>query len=239
MSGKVIVLGSGSSMGIPVIGCDCAVCKEGKPRLRPSLLIKEKEHSLVVDLTPDFRHQALTHNLGFFDGFILTHLHFDHVAGIPDLRPLFWKRETPMQGYADSKTMQSCYDQYGFLLNKVHIEWETLNESLGSVEGNIPFRYIRYFQSGVPVLGLAFGDFAYLTDIKEYDKELLTAFLRGTKRLLISCQIDAKNHINLTEAEQIAERAGVHEFYLTHLDHNFTHSLPNLAFDGMVLPYQR
>lgn len=233
-------------MGVPVLGCCCSVCQSGMERLRPSVLVEENGKKLLIDMTPDFRRQALCYPVLPLDAIFLTHAHFDHIAGIPELRPLFWQKEQLLPIYAHPETRRYCEETYFYTLEGAPVDWISLDADGGRMEkGPIPFEYLVYRQGNHPVIGLRFGDAAYVTDIHTYEKESLFSFLKGVKKLMISCQIEKiKNHLSLEEVRSIAEEAEIKQLYLIHLDHHFSLDLSFpahtcMAFDGMVIPYVR
>ena len=232
-------------MGLPIVGCECAVCKSGMSRLRPSILVEENGKKLLIDVTPDFRQQALLYPILPIDAIVLTHAHFDHIAGIPDLRPIIWKQQHFLSIYTHSVTRQYCEETYFYTLRDASIEWRLLEEKGDTVATcPVPFDYLTYHQGHHPVVGLRFGDTAYVTDILTYNESELMLFLKGIKNLIISCHPFGKNHLGLEEVQRLSEKSGAHATYLTHLDHYFTEDMPlpprtYTAFDGMMIPYVR
>ena len=149
---RVRVLGSGTSMGVPTLGCHCAVCESKNPhdkRLRPSLLISRSEHNVVIDTTPDFRTQALRAGLDRLDAVVLTHGHADHILGFDDLRPYNFRQRAPMPVYGTEETFRIVRRVFAYAFD----EKPTLS-SIPSVELHVvngPFELLRQLSSPLPV----------------------------------------------------------------------------------------
>lgn len=258
MTNNLLFLGTGASMGVPVIGCKCVVCQSGSKfnrRLRPSVLLCVNEKFLLVDAGPDFRQQALRHDIRALDGLLLTHAHHDHTAGLDDLRAVYYKRKNPLPillSKATSKDIQERF-HYLFLPNPYlpekgsQLVMQELSDKQGTVlfEG-IKINYMTYLQGGMEVNGFRFGNLAYLSDIKIFDDSMF-ASLKGTKILIISALrfTSSPLHFSVDEAVDFSYRVGADEVWITHISHDLDHKKANaylprhikLAFDGLKLNF--
>ena len=258
MKGKLTFLGTGGSVGVPVIGCKCAICTSQdsfNQRLRPSVLLQFGQKKFLVDVGPDFRRQALDHEIISLDGLILTHAHYDHTAGIDDLRPLFYQRETALPVLLSSDTMKEMKTRYFYLFTSPtgtrkssYFDLQVLPENKeGEVDFEmLPIQYVTYSQGGMMVNGYRIGDMAYLTDIHEFSPSILES-LKGVRYLIISAlRHDAcLLHLSVPEALDFAEHLGVEKAWFTHLSHELDYQdtnaiLPShvrLAYDGLEINF--
>ncbi len=255
--GKLLFLGTGASMGIPVLGCGCEVCHSSSTfnqRLRPSALIKTHFKQFLIDVGPDFRLQALRHRIHVLDGVILTHAHQDHTAGIDDLRPIYYKRITPLPILLSEITKIDIQQRYHYLfatekkdfIQRLHLQ------TLPSVkEGSVTFEgtfinYMTYEQGGMAVNGFRFGDLAYLSDIRTFPQTIFTQ-LQDLKILVISAlkYTASQLHFSIDEALDFANKTGAESVWLTHLSHELDHDKVNaylpkhvrLAYDGLEIEF--
>lgn len=256
VGGKVIVLGSGSSMGVPVAACDCRICCSGSPfnkRLRPSILIIAGGKTLLVDCGPDFRRQALAHNLQKVDGLLLTHTHFDHIAGIDDLRIYCIRKKEPIDCLLSKESLEDLEKRYYYMMHKddatvARFRFVTLPQEKGSIEFQcVPIQYFTYSQPDMPVTGFRVGSFAYVTDIKQFSEEIFTA-LKGVDTLILGCHrlTESRMHFNLDQAVEFCQRLKPKRCYLTHMGHEIDyyslrqHLPPYIepAFDGLQFSFR-
>jgi phosphoribosyl 1,2-cyclic phosphate phosphodiesterase len=203
---------------------------------------------------PDYRRQALAHGIDKIDGFILTHAHYDHMAGIDDLK-IYSHGKGKVPTFSLHSTLQEVKLRYGYLFkplageenNSPFFEWQFVTEPFGkTVFEQMPFTYVTFFQSGMQVLGLKIGDLAYISDIKEYDDRLLE-YLQGTKTLIVSAlrQTTSAAHFSIEQACRFADLVQPKTTYLTHIAHEVDHdevqkSLPPfvfLAYDGLKISF--
>ena len=246
-------------MGVPLIGCHCDVCASKNPhnrRLRPSALVTfDDERKILIDCGPDFRFQALRESLNELSGVILTHAHYDHTAGIDELRIYCARQRGPLpcllsQSTYDDLSLQFKYIFHGDARTKGLVtQFET--SILPDRRGKISFlganvRFNTYDQSGMEVNGFRFGELAYTSDIKTYP-ETIFEDLRGIKHLVISALrfTHSELHFTVDEAISFAERAGAKHTWLTHIAHELDHERGNaylpsnvrLAYDGLKIPF--
>lgn len=257
MKDYAIFLGTGSSLGVPLIGCSCEVCFSNNPknkRFRSSLFLEIGGKKLVIDTGPDFRSQMLANGITGLDGVIYTHSHHDHVAGIDDLRVFAYRRKASIPCLASEETASDLEKRYDFMFKSHgHEPGEfprarlvRLKDRSGVVtfEG-IKIRYFSYVQTGMQVLGIRIGSFAYVTDIKEYNEQVFKELL-GVQTLVISAlRFTASSmHLTVDEAVDFARKIGCNRAYFTHISHDIDHDKANaclpsgieLAYDGLKIP---
>lgn len=249
---KITILGSGTSTGIPEIGCNCEVCTsldKRDSRLRASALIETQGRHILIDCGPDFREQVLRHEFRKIDGVLVTHEHYDHVGGLDDLRPFCRFGKIPV--YAEEYVVNNLRIRMPYCFSE-HKYPGVPDISLVNVNPCEPFYIndvevipIRVIHGKLPVLGYRIGNIAYITDMltmppEEYKK------MNGLD-LLIMNALRVQPHIthqNLEEALANAAHIGAKETYLIHMSHQMglhrtvEKSLPahiHFAFDGMEL----
>jgi phosphoribosyl 1,2-cyclic phosphate phosphodiesterase len=256
--GHFLFLGTGGSMGIPVIGCHCRVCTSDSPcnqRLRPSGLVTIENKKLLIDCGPDFRLQALRHHLDTLDGLLLTHAHHDHIAGIDELRIYYMRSKTPLPCLLSNKTAADLRARYSYIfdtandLNKLTsrlaLQEIVHPQGMTTFEG-IPIGYMTYEQGGMLVNGFRFGNFAYVSDIRHYPENIFES-LKGVEILVLSALRHTPSyfHFSIDEAIAFAKRAGAKQTWLTHIAHDLEHEETNaylpsnvrMAYDGLELNF--
>jgi phosphoribosyl 1,2-cyclic phosphate phosphodiesterase len=251
---KVTFLGTGTSHGVPMIGCDCAVCcstDSRDKRLRPSVLVEtDRGLSLLIDAGPDLRTQALAFRMWRVDALLFTHGHADHILGIDELRRFNTLQNESMPCFADDLTVREIRKVFAYAFDPATprgggIPQLDLFTILGpfciGAEEVVP---VPIFHGRRPLLGFRFGRFAYLTDcsrIPDESWELLT----GLDILVLDALRDEPHptHFSLSEAVEASRRIGARQTYFTHMSHDLGHAetstrLPEgmeLAYDGLVL----
>lgn len=247
----ITFLGTGTSQGVPVIGCDCPVCRSvdfRDKRLRVSVHVEVAGKSFVIDTGPDFRQQVLRERIRRLDAVLFTHEHKDHTAGLDDVRSYNFLQGHDMPVYARPSVLDQLRREFAYVfaekkypgVPRLHLH-EIQNEPF-TVEG-IPVTPIEVQHLRLPVYGFRIGDFAYVTDANFIADEEL-AKLRGTKVLVLNAlqQTAHPSHFTLAEALEIVERVGPERAYFTHLSHKMglhrevEARLPShvrLGFDGL------
>lgn len=248
----ITFLGTGTSTGIPMIGCDCDVCGSTDSRdhrLRSSILVQSATTTLVVDTTPDFRYQMLRLNVRHLDAVLFTHPHKDHIAGLDDVRAFNFFMQKPMEVYANTLTEEALRRDfyYAFAETKYpgvpEIELTTIDETPFQV-GDIPVQPILVWHHKMPVYGFRFHDFTYITDANRIDEEEKEK-IRGSKILVINALRKAPHisHFSLEQAVSLVDELNIPEAYFTHISHQLgfheqvNAALPQhirLAYDGLV-----
>ncbi len=246
-------LGTGTSTGIPMIGCDCTVCTSKNPkdnRLRSSILVQSQKTSLIVDTTPDFRYQMLRTHTRRLDAVLFTHPHKDHMAGLDDIRAFNFFSQKAMDIYANSLTEEAVKrDFYYAFADKKYPGVPELNlitiDEKPFVIGDIPVQPILVYHHKMPVFGFRFGDFTYITDANRIEEDQ-KALIRGSKVLVLNALRKEAHisHFTLQEAVDLATELDIPEVYFTHISHqlglhdSINQELPphiQLAYDGLEL----
>ncbi|MCI0382271.1 MAG: MBL fold metallo-hydrolase [Chlamydiae bacterium] len=256
MTRSFLFLGTGGSMGVPVVTCSCKVCTSPSPynkRLRPSGLVKWDGKQILIDAGPDFREQALRFNIRHLDGILLTHTHYDHIGGIDDLRVFYFLKKMRVHCLSSKETSDELKYRYHYLFRHAEeekdivfqLDLETLPDDFGKTHFmSIPIQYVTYFQAGMKVNGFRFGSFAYISDIQKYDVQIFP-YLEGLDILVVSAlrETPSPAHFTLEEAISFARKVGAKKTYITHIAHNLEHEETNrklpkdirLAYDGLEI----
>lgn len=245
---NLLFLGTGTSTGVPQIGCKCRTCSSTDhkdKRLRASVLFTEGDTRILVDCGPDLRQQLLINNIDSVSAILLTHEHYDHVGGLDDVRPL-----GEMQLYAEKRVLSVIQRNMPYCFVDVKypgvplIHLHEINENEFLI-GDIRVQPIRIMHAKLPILGFRIGKAAYLTDIKTIDERSL-AKLQGLDVLVMNALRinDHIAHLSLKEAIEIAGKIGATKTYFTHMSHDIglheevNKYLPDnieLAYDGLQL----
>ncbi len=255
IEGLITILGSGASAGVPIIGCNCKTCISSDfkdHRLRSSILIEIDQKKIVVDTSPDFRFQALREKIHQLDGIILTHMHFDHIAGIDDTRVYLFHDKDPIPFLLTREAFDDFYLKYAYFFQTHGAMTAKVSPKILENEINhetflgLDFSLVYYKQGKMQVLGFKLGDFAYITDIKDWN-EAIYEVLKGVKTLVISAlkETSTPYHLSFDEAIQFANKIGAKKTYLTHLSHDVNYAetqskLPQdiyLAYDGLKITF--
>lgn len=259
MKGRLLFLGTGSSLGVPVIGCSCFTCTScdvRDKRNRASALVSFKDKNILIDPGPDYRAAALQYKIDRLDGVIITHAHYDHIGGMDELRvygyggkrlPCFLLEET----FRDVKRREPHFfkqrendSDYSHLFS-----WNIVSPPVGMVDfGGISIDYVTFLQKGMSVMGVRFGDLAYISDIRDYDSGILRR-LHGIETLVISAARETSNDMHFSVEEALCFAQSIQpkpkKIYLTHIAHEISYAqvekkLPPdafLAYDGLALDF--
>ncbi|MFM7683037.1 MAG: MBL fold metallo-hydrolase [Bacteroidota bacterium] len=257
MKGKVIVLGSGTSQGIPVIACECYVCVSNNDkdnRTRSSILIQVGEENYVIDTGPDFRFQMLRENVKSLRGVIFTHEHKDHVAGMDDVRAFNHLESRPMEVYCTERVEMALRREFHYVFSEERypgipkVDLFRIEDEPIELRNNLNVIPINVMHYKMPVKGFRFGDFAYITDAKKIESREINK-LKGVKTLIVNAlhRSEHISHFNLEQALDFINIVKPEKAYLTHISHLFgKHSdvelelPPNvfMAYDGLKLEFE-
>jgi phosphoribosyl 1,2-cyclic phosphate phosphodiesterase len=247
----ITVLGSGTSMGVPTIGCDCKVCTSSDPRdnrLRPSIMLQYDGRTVLIDTTPDFRQQALREGIKRVDAILYTHAHADHIMGLDDIRPLTLKQGGTVPIYGSADTLANIHRCFLYIFENHNPESSiprlSQNPILGSTVDlfGLEFQPIVLRHGRAYIYGYRFGDAAYLTDHSDIPEVSLEQ-LRGLDVLFLDA-LRLKPHPTHSTVEQSLRTVQIlapRRAFFTHLSHDIPHAateltLPphvRLAYDGL------
>lgn len=249
----ITVLGSGTSAGVPTVGCACEVCASTDPhdnRLRPSILIRYAGHSVLVDTSPDFRTQALRAHIERVDAILFTHSHADHILGLDDVRPFNYRQRQAIPVYASSETLEAIRRVFRYAFEPGPNDSAVPKLLLHSLNGE-PFQLFGLEFTPVPlmhgkteVLGFRFGAAAYLTDHSDIPEESKTK-LHGLDVLFLDALRHRPHptHSTVERSLQWVEELKPRRAFFTHICHDLPHeqteaALPphvHLAYDGLEI----
>lgn len=226
---KITLLGTGTSQGVPVVGCQCKVCRSTDPRdkrLRTSAFVEVDGVNLLIDSGPDLRQQLLREHITNVDAVLLTHEHKDHLAGLDDIRPIYFRRQKPMDIYGMQRVLTVVRKDYDYAFKE--------HPYPGAPSFQLhPVRYDKFYVQDVeiqpiqvrhltlPILGYRIGKFAYITDASFVADAEMT-LLRGLEVLVVNALHIEKHysHFNLEQALQFIEKVQPQSAYLTHSSHH-------------------
>lgn len=250
---KVQFLGTGTSQGVPVIGCNCEVCKSldfRDKRFRASIHIEVGQQSFVVDTGPDFRSQILRAGIDHLDAILFTHEHKDHTAGLDDIRPFNFKQKKDMPIYGRAQVLAQIKQEFAYVFTGEkypgvpQIAQHEIDEKPFQING-VNIIPIPVMHHKLPVLGFRVGNFTYITDTN-YISDESVELIKGSKILVLNAlqKEHHLSHFTLDEAISMAQRIGAEQTYFTHISHRLgsqaevEDELPNgifLAYDGLEL----
>ena len=251
---KITFLGTGTSIGVPQIGCQCEVCRSNDPRdkrLRASALFEKGDTRLLVDCGPDFREQMLKVDFKRLDAIFITHEHYDHVGGLDDLRPFSIFGDVVV--YAEQTVVQHLRQRIPYCFTPKEkrypgvpsIDLEEMTPHVPVQVGSVQVLPLRVMHGKLPILGFRIGDFAYTTDMLTMP-DADVALLQGVRKMIVNGlrHEPHMSHQTLEQAIAFTERLGKPEAWLIHMSHHIrphaieAQSLPqhvHLAYDGEVI----
>lgn len=251
---KIHFLGTGTSQGVPVIGCDCEVCQsqdKRDTRLRTSILIQTDHLNLVVDVGPDFRQQMLQTGIQKLDAVLITHEHNDHIIGMDDIRPFNFRSGKDLPVYASDRVQKELRQRFSYIFDTnpypgaPQVELCSINKEESFQIENITILPIEVIHGKMPVLGFRINNFTYITDAKTIEAKELEK-IKGTEVLVLNALIQKEHHshLNLLQALDIIDLIQPKQAYLTHVSHRMGKTseveqlLPNnvsFAYDGLEI----
>ncbi|MCB9849566.1 MAG: MBL fold metallo-hydrolase [Phycisphaerales bacterium] len=246
---RVTMLGTGTSHGVPMIGCDCAVCTSDDPRdrrTRPSITVEFAGKRVLVDTSPELRLQCVANNVNHIDAVLFTHAHADHVTGMDDLRRFNWLCDGDVHCYGSADTLASIRRMFAYIFTD-EPEYPSQKPALALHEIDVGvlelfdqrIEVLRLFHGPLPVLGFRFGKIAYCTDCNRIPDETLER-LRDLDVLVLDGlrRRPHPTHFNLEQAVEMAQRIAARRTYFTHIAHELPHAATNAELpDGMDLAY--
>ncbi len=254
MRATLTVLGSGTSMGVPTIGCSCRVCTSTDPhdkRLRPSIVLHYDGHCVLIDTTPDFRQQALRERITRLDAIIYTHAHADHILGLDDVRPLSFKRPDKIPLYAHPKTAEALQQIFKYIFDADYKYGGIARVQMNVINGPLElfgarFEPVRVMHGETDIHGFRFGSAAYLTDFSEVPAESM-AQLRNLDILFLDAlrRNPHPTHSTVDKSLRLVEELKPKRAFFTHISHDLLHEETNqglpenvrLAHDGLKLEF--
>jgi len=249
----ITFLGTGTSQGIPVIACECEVCRSidfRDKRLRTSIHIEKENKSFIVDTGPDFRQQVLRERIKSLDAVIFTHEHKDHTAGLDDIRGFNFKQRKDMPLYAREHVLEQLKKEFSYAFGSKKypgvpmIRTNVVENKPFEIEG-ITFEPIEVMHHKLPVFGYRIDNFTYITDAN-FIREKELQKVKGTQILVLNAlqKKEHLSHFNLNEAIELIAKINPKEAYLTHISHKLglhqevSEKLPEnvaLAYDGLKI----
>lgn len=248
---KITFLGTGTSQGVPLIGCQCVVCKSADAkdkRTRTSILVESGDKTIVVDVGPDFRQQFLRENILKLDAVLLTHEHKDHLAGLDEVRAFNYLQKKAMPVYATDRVQQAIRREYAYIFEEPSypgipkIDLHTIGLENFSVEG-VPVVPIEVMHHQMPVHGYRFDNFTYITDAN-YISPKEKQKIKGSEVLVLNAlrREEHISHFTLAQALELVEELKPKMAYFTHISHQLglhaevEKELPanvRIAYDGL------
>jgi phosphoribosyl 1,2-cyclic phosphate phosphodiesterase len=255
MKARLTVLGSGTSMGVPTIGCDCAVCRSSDPhdrRTRPSVLLEYSDKVVLIDTTPDFREQAIRERIRQLDAVLYTHAHADHILGLDDLRPLSFRRPEKIPLYAKPDAAELLRRMFRYIFDANYKFGGLAQVELHKIEGAVElfgarFEPVKVMHGDTEIIGYRFGSAAYLTDHSEIPEESF-AQLNDLDILFLDALRHKPHptHSTVDNSLRIVGRVKPKRAFFTHICHDLPHQATNaalppnvqLSYDGMKLEFE-
>ncbi|MBV8782002.1 MAG: MBL fold metallo-hydrolase [Phycisphaerae bacterium] len=251
---ELLFLGTGTSAGVPMIGCHCPVCSSSDPRdkrHRPSVLVRYDGRTILIDTTPELRVQCLAYQIDRIDDVVYTHAHADHMMGLDDVRRFNMLIDGPIDVWASEGTEQSLDRVFGYAFLPPHAKPAVFRPHLihrrieGTFQiGSRTWMPIPLLHAENHVLGFRIGKLAYCTDVSTIPESSFE-LLKGTDTLVLDALQPKPHpaHFSLPQAIEAAKRIGARQTYFTHITHNMFHAETNatlpvgmqLAHDGQIV----
>ena len=243
---KITMLGTGTSCGVPFIGCHCPVCLSEDPkdkRCRSSILIEKGNTKVVIDTGYEFRLQCLRSGVERLDGVLYTHAHPDHLFGLDDLRA-FYREEKSVDIWGSKGTIDRIKTLYPYVFKPFsndglpHLSPHIASQGVPFLVGDIEF--IPFFMTHGPVesTGYRFGNCAYVTDVSDIREEENLKYLENLDVLIIDALMEKKHpsHLSFKEACEIGKKCGAKRVYFTHISHTMKHVDIERKYNGIAKP---
>jgi phosphoribosyl 1,2-cyclic phosphate phosphodiesterase len=256
MKATLTVMGSGTSMGVPTIGCGCAVCASTDPRdkrTRPSILVTYNERNILIDTTPDFREQAIREHVRHLDAVLYTHAHADHILGLDDLRPLTFRRaDGRIPLYANERTAGVIRSIFRYIFDSDYKYGGLAQVELHEIQGPVElfgasFEPVIVLHGDAEIFGFRFGSAAYLTDFSTIPEATLER-LHDLDILFLDALRHKPHptHSTVEHSLSIVERVKPRRAFFTHICHDLPHEATNatlppnvrLSYDGLKLEFE-
>ena len=258
MKATLTVLGSGTSMGVPTVGCTCAVCRSSDPRdrrLRPSIMVQWDSRTVLIDTSPDFREQAIREQIRRIDAVLYTHGHADHILGLDDIRPLSFPRVTgggKIPLYASEKTAKVIQGVFRYIFEGAYKYGGLAQVEIRDLDGPVElfgatFTPLVVNHGDYPIEAYRFGSAAYLTDFSTIPDETM-AQLEGLDILILDAlrHNPHPTHSTLANSLSIVEQLKPKRAFFTHMSHDLPHEATNatlpdhvrLSYDGLKLEFE-
>jgi len=252
---KIIFLGTGTSQGVPTIGCKCDVCMSKNPkdkRLRTSVFVEVEGKTIIIDVGPDFRQQMLREDVQKIDAVLLTHKHKDHVAGLDDLRPFNFMQKSPIEIFADKQTLQTVRQEFSYSFEKSYykgapkMNLHEIENKMFTAAG-IKILPIKVSHEKMEIFGYRINNFTYITDAN-YISPIEMKKVENSKVFVLNALRHEKHtsHFTFSEALEIMNTVKPEKGFFTHASHNIglydevQKKLPSfveLAYDGLQLEF--
>jgi len=222
-------MGTGNSLGVPILGCDCKVCRSADPRdsrLRTAALVQSERTNIAIDAGPDFRQQMLRAKVRWLDGILLTHEHNDHIAGLDDVRPFNFRQKRPMDVYGLARVNQDLRERFPYIFSAQKypgapsINYCEVQAKQAFCVGDIEIEALGVSHGALQILGYKFGKLVYLTDVNEISDATLEQI--GKPEILVLNALHEKRHhsqFNLEQAVNMSAKIAARKTYLVHMSH--------------------
>ena len=255
MKAVLTVLGSGTSMGVPTIGCRCRVCTSEDPhdrRTRPSIMLEYDSRCVLIDTTPDFREQAIRERITRIDAIVYTHAHADHILGLDDVRPLSFRRPDKIPLYAYPSTAEALQSIFRYIFDADYKYGGIARVQMNHINGSLElfgahFEPIKILHGDAEIHGYRFGSAAYLTDFSEIPLESM-ARLRNLDILFLDAlrHNPHPTHSTVANSLRLVKELKPQRAFFTHISHDLPHEETNrdlpehvrLAHDGLKLEFE-